>query len=393
MTPVTNLLFYCRNGGEVTNETICRSIGIDTGNDFSDYNYYKVLVNTTDKTSTTYIEALKANNLGNAINVFATIGSYFLWGINGSNIDTEYDAMMRSIANISTGGIGTLSYNPDTNEFAKLFGTDLTKCAAIITDRLKNKITNDDLLNNTDPSTGKTYAELFASALAEKMAEIITTIMASDNMDTTADYETIGYNVVEYVYSLIATLKPAINNSANNKNDILTYFTRNLASIFKIVSDNHFNTTYNSTSISGFSNAQTVNNTRSSENVMMRRQVVKSWNTSYANGIVNGRSRVITPFRAVTNSGDFLQRNNYVCGGPNQVNADKPGWKSRIGSIISNCDYSGIPSSTCNVKHVPDSSDYIKYKKLRANNQNYNDLKGGGYQNSSYTNLMHVRRR
>ena len=94
---------------------------------------------------------------------------------------------------------------------------------------------------------------------------------------------------------------------------------------------------------------------------MMRRHVVKSWNNEYATGFVNGAKRIITPFRAVNNSGDFLARQNYICGGSNQVNASKPGWKSRIGSIISNCDFSGIPSSTCNVKYVPDASDYIKY--------------------------------
>ena len=126
---------------------------------------------------------------------------------------------------------------------------------------------------------------------------------------------------------------------------------------------------------------------------MSRRVLVKSWNTAYANGTYNGRNRVVTPFRAVNNLGDFLQRTNYICGGPNQVNADKPGWKGRIGSIISQCDNSGIPSSTCNVKYVSDSSDYISFKKLQAQNQNYNDLKNGGYQNSSYVSLMAVRRR
>jgi hypothetical protein len=75
------------------------------------------------------------------------------------------------------------------------------------------------------------------------------------------------------------------------------------------------------------------------------------------------------------------------------VNASKPGWKSHIGSIISQCDGTGVPASSCNVKYVPDSSDYIKYKKLQAQNRNYNDLKNGGYQNSSYVPLMAVRRR
>ena len=142
----------------------------------------------------------------------------------------------------------------------------------------------------------------------------------------------------------------------------------------------------------GWSPVQTIGNEKASEQVMSRRVVVKSWNTNYTNGTFNGRSRIVTPFRAVNNLGDFLQRKNYVCGGSNQVNANKPGWKSHIGSIISQCDGTGVPSSSCNVKYVPDSSDYIKYKKLQAQNRNYNDLKNGGYQNSAYVNLMAVRR-
>uniref|UniRef100_A0A6C0HGS7 Uncharacterized protein n=1 Tax=viral metagenome TaxID=1070528 RepID=A0A6C0HGS7_9ZZZZ len=143
----------------------------------------------------------------------------------------------------------------------------------------------------------------------------------------------------------------------------------------------------------GWSPIQTIGNEKASEQVMARRVLVNSWNTNYTNGTYNGNARIVTPFRAVNNLGDFLQRKNYVCGGPNQVNADKPGWKSRIGSIISNCDGTGVPSSTCNVKYVPDSSDYIKYKKLQAQNRNFNDLKNGGYQNSAYVPLMAVRRR
>ena len=142
----------------------------------------------------------------------------------------------------------------------------------------------------------------------------------------------------------------------------------------------------------GWSPVQTIGNEKTSEQIMARRILVKSWNTAYANGTYNNKSRIVTPFRAVNNLGDFLQRKNYVCGGPNQVNASKPGWKGRIGSIINSCDDSGIPSSTCNVKYVPDSSDYISFKKLQAQNRNYNDLKNGGYQNSSYVALMAIRR-
>ena len=395
MTPITNLLFYCSAEGALTDADIRDGVGItDDDIQFSNYDDYSILTDPAiSQSSTTYTNALIANNLGNAIDIFATIGSYFLYAINGTDLDTEYDAMMRSIANISTEREDVQYPTIKYNDFADLFGTDIDSCASIITDRLKNKITNNDLVNNTDAATGKTYAQLFASAMAAQMAGIMTTLMASTNFSNTQDYETIGFNVNPYIYQLVSTLKPSLSKPANNKNDILAYFTRVVGSIFKNVASAHYTPVYNAGAIPGFSNKQTLGNIRSSENAMMRRHVVKSWNTSYAAGIVNGAERVVTPFRAVTNSGDFLQRNNYVCGGPNQVNASKPGWKGRIGSIISNCDYSGIPSSTCNVKYVPDSSDYIKYRKLRANNQNYNDIKGGGYQNSSYTNLMHVRRR
>lgn len=143
----------------------------------------------------------------------------------------------------------------------------------------------------------------------------------------------------------------------------------------------------------GFSPIQTINNFKNSEDVMNRRVLRSGWNTSYATGTVNGQSRVVTPFRAVNNLGDFLERKNYVCGGPNQVNASRPGWKNRIGSIISQCDGTGVPSSTCNVKFVADSSDYTKYRKLKSANHMYNDLKNGGDQsNASYVDLMRVRR-
>ena len=146
--------------------------------------------------------------------------------------------------------------------------------------------------------------------------------------------------------------------------------------------------------IQGISPRQTVNNYKDSNQVMTRRVLRDSWNTLYASGTVNGNNRVITPFRAVNNLGDFLARQDYVCGGSNQVNASKPGWKGHIGSIISHCDGTGVPASVCNVKFVSDSSDYVTYKKQMAMNQNYNDNTFGGDQhNASYVPLMGVRRR
>jgi hypothetical protein len=145
--------------------------------------------------------------------------------------------------------------------------------------------------------------------------------------------------------------------------------------------------------IKGISPKQTITNYKGSDQVMSRKLVVKSWNTAYATGTVNGKSRITTPFRAVNNSGDFLGRVHYNCGGPNPTNADKPGWKSRIRSMFNNCDNTGIPASSTNVKFVADSSEYSKYKKLRAINVNYNDSSFGGDQShASFVSRMAIHR-
>ena len=143
----------------------------------------------------------------------------------------------------------------------------------------------------------------------------------------------------------------------------------------------------------GFSPAQTITNYKDSEQTTIRRILRNSWNNQQAVGTINGNKRIITPFRAVNNLGDFLSRQNYVCGGSNQVNADRPGWKGRIGSIISQCDGTGVAAGSGNMRHVPDSSDYIRFKKQRAIGKTYNDLKNGGDQsNGSYVALMAIRR-
>jgi hypothetical protein len=144
----------------------------------------------------------------------------------------------------------------------------------------------------------------------------------------------------------------------------------------------------------GYSPVQTINNVKNNGNVIDRKILRNSWNTTYAIGKVNGFNRVTTPFRAVNNLGDFLSRQNYICGGPNQVNKTFPGRQGPIGGIINQCDTTRIQSSTCNVRYVPDSSDYIRFKKLTAVNTNYNDRSFGGDENhASYVPLMAVRRR
>jgi hypothetical protein len=144
----------------------------------------------------------------------------------------------------------------------------------------------------------------------------------------------------------------------------------------------------------GYSPQQTIDNYKTSEQAIIRKVLQKSWNTAYATGTYNNRSRIITPFRAVNNSGDFLSRQNYSCGGSNQVTPDRYKRIGNIGSIWKNCDATGVPASICNPKFVADSSEYTKYRKQYTINRNYNEVSNGGdSSNASYVPLMAVHRR
>jgi hypothetical protein len=100
----------------------------------------------------------------------------------------------------------------------------------------------------------------------------------------------------------------------------------------------------------------------------VRFQLRQAWNTGdYKKQLEKaGLQRIVTPFRAVNNAGDLLSRQNYVCGGSSQQQS-RPGLKGlRLGSILSNCDGTGVPSATCNGKYVYDSSNYVTYLKQAA---------------------------
>ena len=130
-----------------------------------------------------------------------------------------------------------------------------------------------------------------------------------------------------------------------------------------------------------------------------------AWNTTSYSGSSNPK-RIITPFRAVNNAGDLLSRQDYSCGGSCQTPQSRPGLnglRSRFGSTSVSCQPSvlwsstqvdqAIPSSTCNVKYVYDSSDYIRFKKNQAVNRNYNDRSFGGNESSgSQSAIRHIRR-
>jgi hypothetical protein len=130
--------------------------------------------------------------------------------------------------------------------------------------------------------------------------------------------------------------------------------------------------------IQGISPKQTINTTKNSEDVMTRKVIIKSWNNNYASGTVNGRKRVSSPFTAVYNITDFLSRENYVCNVPNPIQETRHRLKGNMGSIINNCDGTGIPCSNTNTKFVADSSLYTRYKHQEAVNKNYNDVTNVG---------------
>lgn len=142
--------------------------------------------------------------------------------------------------------------------------------------------------------------------------------------------------------------------------------------------------------VQGISPQQTINNYKDSEQTAIRSILRRSWNTPYAVGNVNGHKRAIGEFKAVTNIGDYLSRQNYACGNiPNPTRPRIVNWGRSLGSIIKHCDSTGVPCSNTNTKFVPDSSDYTTYKKQRAINTNYNDLSNGGDQhNASYVDYM-----
>jgi len=134
---------------------------------------------------------------------------------------------------------------------------------------------------------------------------------------------------------------------------------------------------------------------RYTEFEQIRWTLKNAWNTTYPSQLKrnNLKKGIITPFRAVNNAGDLLSRENYSCGGSCQSVQSRPGLyglRAHLGSTSKSCVPSAtynslqlltnVPSATCNVKYVYDSSDYTRYLKQTAVNKNFNDLSYGGDQ-------------
>jgi hypothetical protein len=152
--------------------------------------------------------------------------------------------------------------------------------------------------------------------------------------------------------------------------------------------------------IRGYMPQTTINvDKRYPEFEQIRFTLKNAWNTTYPSQLRAAKlpqRTITTPFRAVNNAGDLLSRENFSCGGSCQTFQSRPGLrglKIRFGATSISCTPSAaynslqlntsVPSSTCNVKWVYDSSDYITYLKQKAVNNNFNDLSYGGDQYKS----------
>ena len=138
----------------------------------------------------------------------------------------------------------------------------------------------------------------------------------------------------------------------------------------------------------GYAPKQSITNYKDTDVINMRRVLVRSRSALNVRDAINNRGRVLTPFRAANNLGDFLGRQYYVDGSePNPQSASRPGYARLIGSVMSNRDSTGVTGASCNPKFVSDSSDYIKFKRQSATNRNFNDLAFGGYNNAAYSRI------
>ena len=109
---------------------------------------------------------------------------------------------------------------------------------------------------------------------------------------------------------------------------------------------------------------------------------------------------ILTPFRRAMNAGDPYGTVNMPPSSSlrqkpaNQINAPRSGihgWQGLASSGTRTV--AGGSAYTGNPKYVYDSSDYIRYKHLKAKNNAYNDSTYGGDQhNASQVALSHVRR-
>jgi len=97
-----------------------------------------------------------------------------------------------------------------------------------------------------------------------------------------------------------------------------------------------------------------------------------------------------TPFRVAMNAGDLLMRQREP-GGSNQIKGSVGigQYRNNLGLVDSITRGDGASG---NQHYVYDSSDYIRYKKLRAKQYNFNDNSFGGSNNGAYVAIRAIHR-
>lgn len=138
----------------------------------------------------------------------------------------------------------------------------------------------------------------------------------------------------------------------------------------------------------GFSNTNT-----SSEMALKRKILRKAFRTNKVKEAGNIRA-TCGPFRAAYNMGDLLGRVNQSCGGCNQVNSSKADGLSNkdCSTVTKGVTPLQVPLASGNSKFVANSSEFTRFKHLKAINLNYNDKSyGGDEHNGSYSFLNNLR--
>ena len=120
-----------------------------------------------------------------------------------------------------------------------------------------------------------------------------------------------------------------------------------------------------------------------------RQPVSRTQSVNAANGVVVS----LTPFRRAFNAGDVSNVKNSAplaaFPGANQVNGRT---NSRVNTWSGGVHNNGAAHYSGNPKHVYDSSDYIRFRKLQAKLRNYNDSSfGGNKSNGAFVALNRVR--
>jgi len=107
-------------------------------------------------------------------------------------------------------------------------------------------------------------------------------------------------------------------------------------------------------------------------------------NSIFKGNFVCSKQWAQTPFRVTLNAGDLLVR-QVEPGGPNQIKGSVGIGQYRFTKIDGAASGDGASG---NQHYVYDSSIYIKYKRLKSKECNYNDTSFGGSSKGSYINAI-----